>query len=105
MLKIPHPAYPPISEVVYTSAAFTDLPNSQPQSSHTYSSNSPNTVYADLQVFGEMPQPYGFNNLVRQSIFLADGTEHSYYVLPENYPLEQATVEPVFDVYDDESDG
>ena len=52
-----------------------------------------------------MPQSYGFHNLNRHSVFLADGSEHSYFALPENYSLEQATAEPVFDVYDDESDG
>jgi hypothetical protein len=38
-------------------------------------------------------------------VFQADGTEHSYYKLPENYPLEIASPEPVFDVYDDNMNG
>ena len=36
------------------------------------------------------PQPYGFHNLNRQCVRLADGTEHSYFTLPAYYPLEQA---------------
>jgi hypothetical protein len=42
-------------------------------------------------MFGEMPQSYGFHNLNRQSLFLADGTEYTYFTLPADYPLEQAT--------------
>jgi hypothetical protein len=56
-------------------------------------------------VFSQMPEQYGFHNLSRQTVFRADGTEHSYYRLPENYPLELACPEPVFDVYDDDMDG
>ena len=29
-----------------------------------------------------MPQSYGFHNLHRQSVFLSDGSEHSYFTLP-----------------------
>jgi hypothetical protein len=51
-----------------------------------------------------MPERYDFHNLNLQTVFRADGTEHSYFALPENYPLELATPEPVFNVYDDETD-
>ena len=37
------------------------------------------------------PQPYGFHNLNCHSVLLADGTERSYYALPQNYSIEQAT--------------
>jgi hypothetical protein len=50
-------------------------------------------------------EQYGFHILSRQTVFRADGNEHSYYTLPDNYPLELASPKPVFDVYDDESDG
>ena len=64
-------------------------------SSAVNSRNSPcgssTTPYVAPQVFGEMPQTCGFQNLNRQSILLADGTIHSYYVLPDTYPLDQAT--------------
>jgi hypothetical protein len=38
----------------------------------------------------------GHNSMVSiisigKSVFLADGTEHSYFTLPADYPLEQAT--------------
>ena len=33
-----------------------------------------------------MPQSYGFHNLHRQSVFLLDGSEHSYFTLPADYP-------------------
>ena len=52
-----------------------------------------------------MPQSYGLHNLNRQSVFLGDGSEHSYFVLPEKYPLQRAVPEPVFDVYEDETEG
>jgi len=53
----------------------------------------PSTASASvpLQVFAEMPQPYGLHNLNNQSLFLADGIERSYYALPEDYALEQVT--------------
>jgi hypothetical protein len=43
------------------------------------------------QYVDEMPKSYGFNNLNSQHLFLADGTERRYFVLPEDYPLEQTT--------------
>jgi hypothetical protein len=38
-----------------------------------------------------MPQAYGFHNLNRQSVYLADGTKHNYFTLPPDYPLDQST--------------
>ena len=43
------------------------------------------------QYLDGLPHHYGFDNLNRRSVFLADGTEHSYYALPADYPLELAT--------------
>jgi hypothetical protein len=40
------------------------------------------------------PQLYGLHNLNGQSIFLADETEHNYFTLPADYPLEQTTPPP-----------
>jgi hypothetical protein len=51
------------------------------------------------------PHHYGFDNLKRQTVIRADGTEHSFYGLPENYLLDRATLGPLFDVYDDDMDG
>ncbi|PKA58277.1 Protein suppresor of gene silencing 3 [Apostasia shenzhenica] len=34
------------------------------------------------------PQPYGFHNLERRTVVLADGTVRSYFALPPDYPLE-----------------
>jgi hypothetical protein len=42
-------------------------------------------------VYGEIPEQYGFHNLNRQNVFLADGTEHSYYVLRGDSSAEQVT--------------
>jgi hypothetical protein len=56
------------------------------------------------QNLDETPQSYGFHNLNRQNLFLADGTEQSYFTLPADYPLERDVPEPLFAVYDDESD-
>jgi hypothetical protein len=39
----------------------------------------------------EVPQSYGFNNLISQSVSLADGTQRRYYALPEDYPLKQTS--------------
>jgi hypothetical protein len=44
------------------------------------------------QYLDELPHYYGFKNLKRQTVFLADGTERSFYALPEEYPLKQATL-------------
>jgi hypothetical protein len=38
-----------------------------------------------------MQQHHDFHNINCQSIFLADGTEHSYFTLPADYQLEQST--------------
>ena len=43
------------------------------------------------QNIDRMPQSYGFSNLNRRSLFLADGNQRSYYALPENYSLQCAT--------------
>jgi hypothetical protein len=43
------------------------------------------------QYVDEVPKYYGFHNLNRQSVFRADGTEHSYFTLPADYPLDQDT--------------
>jgi hypothetical protein len=43
------------------------------------------------QNLDEMRQHYDFHNINCQSIFLADGTEHSYFTLPADYQLEQST--------------
>jgi hypothetical protein len=51
------------------------------------------------------PHHYGFDNLKRQTVIRADGTEHSFYGLPENYLLDRATLGPLFDAYDDDMDG
>lgn len=79
-----------------------------------YSSGNPNpiqiSVHGESTNFSEQnldgrPQSYGFHNLNRQSVFLADGTECSYFTLPADYPLERAVPELLFDVDDDGSDG
>jgi hypothetical protein len=57
------------------------------------------------QYVDEVQQSYDFNNLIGGSVSLADGTKHRYYALPADYPLERDTTEPVFAVYDEESDG
>lgn len=72
-----------------------------PQSGHeNYRYGHPNPIQSSVlggstsfseQNLDGRPQPYGFHNLNRQSVFLADGTEHSYFTLPADYPLEQAT--------------
>lgn len=80
------------SEAAYTNEASDDSPNSQPQGSHNYSSNIAATAYGNHKVPGEMRQSYGFNTLISQSVFLADGTERRYYALPEDYPLESSSV-------------
>jgi hypothetical protein len=54
-------------------------------------SSSAATASIAQEMFGEMAQSYGFHNLNRQSLFPADGTEHSYFTLSADYPLEQAT--------------
>ena len=46
-------------------------------------------------MFGEIPQSYGFHNLNSQSVFLADGTERDYFTPSADYPLEQATLQPM----------
>jgi hypothetical protein len=38
-----------------------------------------------------VPQAYGFHNLNRQSLYLADGTEQNYFTLPADYSLQQST--------------
>jgi len=43
------------------------------------------------QYVDEVPKSYGFNDLISQSVILADGTERRYYVLSEDYPLNQVT--------------
>jgi hypothetical protein len=42
------------------------------------------------KILDGLPYHYSFDNLNSPSVFLADGTGHRYYVLPEEYPLEQA---------------
>jgi hypothetical protein len=79
--------------------------HAQGQPIHFGNLQVPTTMKDASSVFGEIPEQYGVHNLSRQTVFRADGTEHSYYTLPENYPLELASPEPVFSVYDDESDG
>jgi hypothetical protein len=46
---------------------------------------------SNWQNLDRMPQSYGFHNLNHQRVVLADGTEHSYFTLPADYPLEQVT--------------
>jgi hypothetical protein len=84
-------------------AGSTKHPQGQPI--HYKNPQVPTTMQDTSSVFGEMPEQYGFHNLSSQTVFQADGTEHSYYKLPENYPLEIASPEPVFDVYDDNMNG
>nr|BAK02434.1 predicted protein [Hordeum vulgare subsp. vulgare] len=36
------------------------------------------------------PPPYGFNNLDRRTVHLADGTVRTYFALPPDYPFEPA---------------
>jgi hypothetical protein len=61
--------------------------------------------YVAPQLLEEMPQCYGLHDLNRHSLFRANGTEQSYFTLPTDYPLERDISEPVFAVYDDESEG
>lgn len=86
---------------------FDEMPT--PRSRYDYCSGHPNQIQSSCvsnlsEQNLEMPQSYGFDNLKRGSVFLADSSKHSFYALPEDYPLERATRYPVFDVYDDETD-
>lgn len=63
------------------------------------------TAYPATQVMAKMPQSYGFHNLNVQSVIRADGTKHSYFTLPTDYPLERDVPEPVFAVDDEVLDG
>ncbi|XP_066400247.1 protein SUPPRESSOR OF GENE SILENCING 3 homolog [Miscanthus floridulus] len=41
------------------------------------------------------PQPYGFHNLDRRTMLLADGTVRTYFALPPDYPFEPAPLPPL----------
>ncbi|XP_062216749.1 uncharacterized protein LOC133916886 [Phragmites australis] len=40
------------------------------------------------------PPPYGFHNLDRRTMLLADGTVRTYFALPHDYPFEPAPLPP-----------
>ncbi|GJN40635.1 hypothetical protein PR202_gb29881 [Eleusine coracana subsp. coracana] len=40
------------------------------------------------------PPPYGFHNLDRRTMLLADGTVRTYFALPPDYPFESAPLPP-----------
>ncbi|GJN09028.1 hypothetical protein PR202_ga26996 [Eleusine coracana subsp. coracana] len=40
------------------------------------------------------PPPYGFHNLDRRTMLLADGTVRTYFALPPDYPFEAAPLPP-----------
>jgi hypothetical protein len=60
-------------------------------------------AYVAPKVLGEITQCYGLHNLNCHSVLRADGTEHSYYALPDIDPLDTAIREPVFNICDDET--
>ncbi|KAL6902389.1 hypothetical protein ACP4OV_005265 [Aristida adscensionis] len=41
------------------------------------------------------PPPYGFHNLDRRTMLLADGTVRTYFALPPDYPFEAAPLPPL----------
>ncbi|KAL6649255.1 hypothetical protein ACP70R_013479 [Stipagrostis hirtigluma subsp. patula] len=41
------------------------------------------------------PPPYGFHNLDRRTMLLADGTVRTYFALPPDYPFEPAPLPPL----------
>lgn len=40
------------------------------------------------------PPPYGFHNLDRRTVLLADGTVRTYFALPHDYPFDSAPLPP-----------
>jgi hypothetical protein len=71
-----------------SSMEFTTSSTTAASAPSMYSSTA--TAPVAQEMFGEMPQSYSLHNLNSRSVFLVDGTEHRYYALPEEYPLEQA---------------
>ena len=56
------------------------------------------------QNLNERSHRYDFSNLSRRTLSHADGTEQSYYALPENYPLQRAVPELVCAVGNDKTE-
>jgi len=86
---------PPVAEIntlasgIAAMARNTQHPQGQPV--HFRNLQVPMSRPHASSMFDELPQSYGFHKLKRQSISLADGTERSYFTLPAEYPLEQAS--------------
>ncbi|CAN6285597.1 unnamed protein product [Urochloa humidicola] len=74
----PHPAPPAPRNPASPAAALRPPPQAQPAAAET-----------------PPPPPYGFHNLDRRTMILADGTVRTYFALPPDYPFETAPLPPL----------